>query len=63
MISVSLLMCPGHWRKVPPIIRARVWRHYQPGQEFGHVPVSEKYLEAIGEARDAVRAKEAGPPN
>lgn len=30
-ISVVLLMCPGHWRRVPRRVAKRVWETYRGG--------------------------------
>jgi hypothetical protein len=32
-ISLSMLMCPRHWRQVPKPLQQQVWEHYRPGQE------------------------------
>jgi hypothetical protein len=44
-ISLSLLMCPDHWRRVPKPLQTQVWRHYRNGQEEDKNP-SPEYLVA-----------------
>lgn len=33
--------CKGHWFALPPMLRARIWRTYQPGQEVNGTPSAE----------------------
>jgi hypothetical protein len=28
----ELFMCAYHWRRVPSVLKARIWAHYRPGQ-------------------------------
>src|SRR5439155_10581571 len=43
--------CPEHWYKLPPNLRARIWRAYQLGQEEGGRP-SQAYLVVAREAQE-----------
>lgn len=31
-VPPELLMCPGHWRRLPKAIQYAVWKAYRPGQ-------------------------------
>lgn len=57
VIPRRLLMCPQHWRKVPYLLRNKVWDAYVSGQEVRGDP-SPEYLETAREAIDAVARKE-----
>ena len=56
-VSPRLLMCPWHWKMVPFLLRAEVWKHYRAGQEKDKQP-STAYLQAATNAINAVAAKE-----
>jgi hypothetical protein len=43
-VPPKLLMCAGHWRRVPREIQTQVWRHYRPGQEIDKQPTPEYLL-------------------
>jgi hypothetical protein len=43
--------CAEHWYKLPPGLRARIWRAYQVGQEKSGRP-SQAYLVVAREAQD-----------
>ncbi len=45
VIPPKLLMCPPHWRMVPPDLQAKVWATYRPGQEVDKNP-SNEYIAA-----------------
>lgn len=52
------LMCPRHWRMVPRLTQALVYRHYQPGQcDLDPMP-SGKWHAAADVAIAQVAAKE-----
>lgn len=57
MIPPRLLMCPGHWRRVPRYLQDRVWATYVPGQEARKDP-SKAYLDAAEAAIAAVDEQE-----
>jgi len=57
VVLPRFLMCSRHWAMVPPLIQARVYKHYRPGQERDKNP-STAYLAAAREAIDAVARKE-----
>lgn len=56
-VPPKLLMCPRHWRMVPPDIQRAVWRHYRPGQEIDKRPTKE-YLEVMKLAIEVVEERE-----
>lgn len=58
-VPPKLLMCARHWRMVPRMIQAGVWKHYRPGQERDKRPTPE-YLEAASAAIRAVAHREKG---
>lgn len=37
--------CKGHWFALPPMLRARIWATYKPGQETNGTP-SDDYIKA-----------------
>lgn len=43
--------CRTHWFKLPPALRARVWRAYRPGQEDTMTP-SETYVKVAREVQE-----------
>lgn len=53
--------CKKHWFALPPILRARIWRCYRPGQEIDMRP-SVEYLAVAKEVQQwiAERAKGEG---
>lgn len=44
VVPKRLFMCKEHWYMVPKILRDGVWANYNPGQENGKVPVTDRYL-------------------
>lgn len=48
-VPPSLLMCPRHWKLLPPDLRAAVYEHYRPGQERDKRP-SIDYLDVMQRA-------------
>lgn len=42
-----LLMCPPHWRMVPPGLQAAVWATYQDGAGIGTAELLEAQQDAI----------------
>jgi hypothetical protein len=48
-VPPQLLLCSGHWAKLPHEVRARVKRHYRIGQERRH-DASPEYMRAAAEA-------------
>lgn len=56
-VDPKLLMCPRHWRMVPPEQQRAVWVHYRPGQERDKRPTLE-YLRAAHAAVESVRRQE-----
>ena len=59
-IPPRLLMCLRHWRMVPLMLQAEVWRWYRPGQEIDKSP-SDRYLVAMKNAINAVARLEGQP--
>jgi hypothetical protein len=57
-VSDEKLMCWGHWRKVPLILRQQVWLHYRPGQEQEGGTFSREWHLAATQAIMAVAVKE-----
>lgn len=57
-VQPEYLMCGEHWNMVPADIQAKVWKHYQPGQEHGIVTPSEEWHEAADKAIELVAEKE-----
>lgn len=51
-VPPEMLMCLQHWRLVPAPIRARLWKHYRPGQCDDKCPSREWHAAAV----DAIRA-------
>lgn len=56
-VPPRMLMCLKHWRMVPPALQKAVWREYREGQEVRKDP-TDKYLEVMNAAIDAVAEKE-----
>lgn len=46
--------CKTHWFRLPSILRAKIWRTYQPGQEVTMTPSAE-YLAVADEVRQWIR--------
>lgn len=44
-VPPRMFMCAPDWRRLPPSLRAAVWRYYRPGQEVSKDP-SPEYLQA-----------------
>lgn len=42
--------CRRHWFRLPQSLRARIWRHFRPGQEEDRRPTRE-YVEVMREVR------------
>lgn len=57
-VPPRMLMCRRHWRQVPRLIQAQIWRYYRPGQEIDKRPSAE-YLRAMKAAIDAVKQRNA----
>lgn len=57
-VPPAMFMCRRHWRMVPPKMRAKIWKHYVPGQETRMDP-SDKYLKWATRAVQAVAEREA----
>jgi hypothetical protein len=55
-IPPKLLMCPRHWKTLPPI-RSAVWNAYRPGQEIDKDP-SREYVAAARAAQEWARERE-----
>lgn len=53
--------CRRHWFMLPPEIRAKIWKTYEPGQEADLSP-SEDYLKAADEAQAWIRQNAVVPP-
>jgi hypothetical protein len=51
--------CKVHWFRLPAVLRAKIWRAYQPGQEERGDP-SEAYLDAADEVQAWIRANGPG---
>lgn len=51
--------CREHWYMLPPLIRAKIWATYRPGQEVSKTP-SPAYLEAARAAEQWIA--EQGEP-
>lgn len=49
--------CKEHWFKLPPMLRARIWRAYQIGQERDRTP-SREYVEVAREVREWIARAE-----
>lgn len=60
-VPPRLLMCPRHWRMVPPHLQRAVWAAYVPGQEIRKDPTS-AYLRVAADAIAFVLAAELAPP-
>src|SRR4051812_7719764 len=43
--------CSKHWYMLPPALRAKIWRAYQPGQEIAGTP-SAGYVAVAREVQD-----------
>lgn len=43
--------CRKHWLRLPHHLRARLWKHYRPGQETDKRP-SREYIEAATAIRN-----------
>jgi len=50
-------MCWIHWRRVPKVIREKVYKHYRDGQCDDKLP-SKEWLDAVHEAIEIVAEKE-----
>lgn len=46
--------CKGHWFKLPSVLRAKIWRTYEPGQEVTMTPSAE-YLAVADEVQQWIR--------
>ncbi len=57
-VPPAMFMCKTHWFKLPPAIRAEIWRTYRPGQEED-MGVSEAYIHAAERAQEWIRTVEA----
>lgn len=51
--------CKEHWFRLPARLRARIWRHYRPGQEIDLKP-SRDYLDVATDVQKWIR--EEGNP-
>ena len=60
-ISLTMLMCPKHWRQVPKPLQQQVWAHYRSGQEEDKNP-SPEYLQAARNAINAVTGAQNPAP-
>ena len=59
-VPPHMLMCLKHWRRVPELLRKRVWRTYRKGQEIDKNP-SPAYLEAATAAIKSVQPPKEQP--
>jgi hypothetical protein len=53
LLSLEMLMCPQHWRKVPAELKTDVWRTYRAWQRAVHL---DDLLSALGALRKAQAA-------
>ena len=61
-IPPTFLMCPAHWRKVPPLMQRKVWHWYRKREnEPDNGEHTKPYFEAIEDARKFVENLENGP--
>lgn len=60
LVAPRFLMCPRHWRMVPPDIQRAIWSAYVPGQEIRKNPTAE-YMAAFEMAVNAVATAENRP--
>lgn len=61
LVVPRLWGCSDHWFKLPPSIRAEIWRTYREGQEIDKDP-SPEYLKAARRAQDWIRARKPKAP-
>lgn len=50
--------CRAHWFALPATLRARIWRHYRPGQEIDKRPSAE-YIETAKAVRTWIAERAA----
>lgn len=48
--------CKAHWFKLPLLLRSKIWRTYQSGQEISKTPSTE-YLAVTREVQDWIAAQ------
>ncbi len=60
-VPPALWGCKAHWYKLPPRLRSKVWRAYQPGQEITGRP-SAAYVEVAREVQDWIVATHPPEP-
>ena len=48
--------CKAHWFTLPPVLRAKVWAAYVPGQEVTLTP-SDAYLAVANEVQAWIRSR------
>jgi hypothetical protein len=53
----TLFMCAYHWRRVPSVLKARIWATYRPGQ-CDDKRITKKYADTAKEAIIAVAKTE-----
>lgn len=60
-IEPKLLMCRGHWFRLPADLRTLVWANYRPGQEITKTP-SREYMAVMDQVLAWARQWEAEHP-
>ena len=51
--------CKVHWYKLPQVLRNKIWRAYEPGQEVTMTP-SDEYLTVAREVQDWIKSRLQG---
>jgi hypothetical protein len=54
-VPPALWGCSRHWFSLPLQLRARLWRAYRVGQEYGAADVSPEYLQVAQEIQQWIR--------
>ena len=54
IVSPAMWGCKQHWFKLPARLRAKIWRHFRPGQEISKTP-SREYIDAANEVQAWIR--------
>jgi hypothetical protein len=57
VVPPAMWGCKPHWFALPPLLRAKIWAAYRPGQEVSKDP-SRYYLAVAQEAQDWIRQRE-----
>lgn len=57
-VPPEMLMCFQHWRRVPKVLQAAVWKAYRPGQCDDWSLVTKEWHAAANAAIQAVAKKE-----